>query len=352
MNLLKPLLLLTNNLFSISLAILGIGFIIGFHELGHFLFGKLFKIKAPSFSIGFGPKIYKKKIGETVFSVSAIPLGGYVETDKESFESKPYYQKMLVIGGGILFNLLFAYFVLCMLFVVGMPKTVPKIESISKKTEIANLGLKPNDTIMSINDQKIEGNLLTFYEKLKEYKGEDIRVGLERGIKTTEINIPKKQLIKALSGGSVAFKSIQGERLPFFTAIKKGINLTNEYIIRTLSIFKYIFVKRDISGVGGPVMIISETIKSASRGIKIFLLFLALISISLAVINLIPIPILDGGQALLYSIEAIIGRKIPDKPKEYILIGSWIFMLVIFVLITGRDIWKIITPYIQKFTGK
>ena len=120
------LLSLAQSLFFIIIGIMGIGFLIGFHEFGHFIFCKIFHIRTPSFSIGMGPRIFKKKIGETEFALSLLPLGGYVEiagaaevgqgeqkeaysTDQNSFASKPYYQKMLVMAGGIVFNLMFAY---------------------------------------------------------------------------------------------------------------------------------------------------------------------------------------------------------------------------------------------------
>ena len=119
---------------------LGFGFLVGFHELGHFLFCKLFGVKTPSFSIGFGPQLLKKKIGDTVFTLSAIPFGGYVEIagseepgqgeQKESkslapdsFAVKPYYQKMLIIAGGILFNLIFAYAAVILVMAIGAPET-------------------------------------------------------------------------------------------------------------------------------------------------------------------------------------------------------------------------------------
>ena len=127
-------------LFFILLGILGMGFLIGFHELGHFLFAKLFKIRIPSFSLGFGPRLLTKKIGETEFCLSAIPFGGYVEiagaaevgqgdqkeafaTDEGSFAAKPFYQKLCVMLGGIVFNLAFAYFTMTLLFMTGIPKT-------------------------------------------------------------------------------------------------------------------------------------------------------------------------------------------------------------------------------------
>ena len=360
MYILKPFFVLSNNLLFLFLGIFGIGFIIGFHELGHFLFGKLFNIKTPSFSIGFGPKIYKRKIGETEFSISAIPLGGYVESDRKSFDSKPYYQKMLVISGGIGFNLLFAYIVFCLLFLTGIPKTrflyplntKPVVQTVVKEKDIEKLGIKIGDRIVSINDFQIEDDTKALFKNIKETKNKIAKLTISRSGNIFNLDIPTQELIKAFGSFKIRFQFVQKSGLPFFSAIKNGIRLTNAYIASTLLIFKYIFVKRDISGVGGPILIISETVKSASKGFKIFFLFLAIISISLAVINLIPLPILDGGQALLYTIEAITRRKMAEKTKEYIFIASWIFMIFLFVLISTRDIWRIVSPYFTKYLKK
>ena len=160
----------------ILLAILGIGFLIVFHEFGHFLFAKLFNVLVPSFSIGFGPRIIEKKIGETTFAISAIPLGGYVEVagnpevgqgeQKEahisgdrSFNSKPYWQKLLIMAAGILFNIFFAYAALTFLFTQGAPcigswceNKAALIGVVNPKSPAEKAGLPAGDKIVSVFD--------------------------------------------------------------------------------------------------------------------------------------------------------------------------------------------------------
>jgi len=387
---LKSILFLSNNLLLVFLGIFGIGFIIGFHELGHFLFGKLFSLKTPSFAVGFGPKLYRKKIGETEFSLGAIPLGGYVETDKKSFESKPYYQKMLVISGGMVFNMLFAYIVFCLLFILGLPKTrilyplnsIPVIQSIAKKSEVQrlnvklekhvmkllekfeSLNIKSGDKILAINKQIIGDNPKILFEKIRSAadNNENIILKIEQDIiktyspttqkmnsekSTVEITVGAKALLDALLTLPlpITLQLTEMKGLPFFEAVKSGIKFTNMYFVQILIKFKEMFVKRDTTSLGGPIAVISYTIQSAGQGFKTFLLFLALISVSLVVLNMIPLPILDGGQALLYTIEAIIGRCLSDRIKEFIFIISWIFILILFVLVSTRDVWMIFSPY-------
>ena len=106
--------------------------------------------------------------------------------------------------------------------------------------------------------------------------------------------------------------------------------------------------KRDTTGVGGPVMIIQQTAQGAAKGLKVFMLLLAIISINLAVLNLIPLPIFDGGQILIYGIEAIIGKSLPDKARLAINLTSWGLVMLLFVYITIKDIWRIIAQYLPK----
>jgi len=362
MQLLKPLLALSNNIILLFIGILGIGFIIGFHELGHFLFGKLFKIKTPSFAVGFGPKIYQQKIGETNFSIGAIPLGGYVESDKESFESKPYWQKMLVLAGGISFNLIFAYIVFCLLFALGLPKTKflypintsPIISSIAQPETLQDIPLRVGDKIIAINGQPIgnsSSKLFDHMEKIalkKEHLAKKIALEIETNNQKRTVEINAKPFITALFKRQINLQFASHKQQNFIEAIKSGVALTNKYITKTLSMFKLMLVKRDTTPLGGPILIISETVKGAGQGLKVFLLLLAIISVSLAVINLIPLPILDGGQALLYTVEAVIRRKLSDRTKEIIFMISWIFMFTVFILISARDIWRIIKAFIIK----
>src|SRR5262249_48721035 len=111
--------------------------------------------------------------------------------------------------------------------------------------------------------------------------------------------------------------------------------------------FTHLFSRTGIKQVAGPVMIINMTMKGAAAGWQIYLLLLAIISINLAVLNLIPLPILDGGQILFYSIEALIGRPLPHKIREYIHIATWIMFMILFLYLTTQDIGNIVSPYID-----
>ncbi len=381
---LKPFLLLFQNLYFIFIGLFGLGFLIGFHELGHFIFCKLFNIHTPSFSIGFGKKIISRKIGETEFSLSAIPLGGYVEIagsaeigqgeqkdaqtrDERSFALKPYYQKLLVMSGGIIFNLLFSYTVLILLFMAGMPKSkflypknaIPVIQEIIENSSAYKFGLKTGDTILAINGKEFSGNVIQLMKHIKTLANQKATILIERDNTKQEIELiidEQQSPFDQTTVGSlgVIFEMTELPGYSFLESIKQGIQLTNAYIYQTFYSFASIFRKKDVSQLSGPLMIISLTVSGAAHGIKIFLILLAIISISLAVLNLLPLPILDGGQILFYTIEAIIRRPLPTRIKEYIHIGSWIGILLLMLYVSVNDIARIADPHVEtlkKFIG-
>ena len=400
-------------LFLLCIGIFGIGFLIAIHELGHFLFCKFFDISTPSFSIGFGPKLWSKKIGETEFSLSALPIGGYVEIaglyepgqgeqqeavrdDHRSFNKKPLWQKLFVIGGGIIVNMLFCYLTLIALFSVGIPATpllYPEnattiIKTVEPNGPADKAGILPGDFIYGSqeidskdNERSIDnnpGNLSALVTKninnpirlsvirqrkqviqqipvtpgpgtgfipFGEILGEDpltghfISADTHEKIYLTVTPVQNPQLkTRGMLGVTFAFKETQP--LPFFDAIKQGIRLTHRFFLSVFAAFSNMITKRSTDGMGGPLMIISATIESANQGIVLFLLLLAFISVNLAALNLIPLPILDGGQILIILIEALIRRPLPEKTKTIVFYVCWALLMLLMLWLSIKDIYS------------
>lgn len=339
-------------LFVIVLGITGIGFIIGFHELGHFLLCKLMKVDVPTFTIGMGPRLLSRRFGNTQFSLSLLPIGGYVEIKPESFSKKPYWKKLSVMLAGIIFNLVFAYTVFIALTLVGMPREVvplserykPVVATILQGTPACRSALREGDRIITFNDTKTEGNIETLMKLIITGTNQSILLTVERAGHSTKVPVTlgaRTVGTHTVGNLGITFQEIPPPRYSFATAIKKGITYTNLLIYRTLMGLKSLVFKRDTTGLGGPVMIMQQTVKFAGKGIKLFLTFLAALSIGLAMLNLIPLPIFDGGQVLLHSIEAIIRRDLPIKIKEIIFGISWIFLLLLTAYIAVRDVKSI-----------
>lgn len=376
MNIVSTALFLTKNIGFIAAGIIGINFLIAFHELGHFLFCKLFNIKTPTFSVGFGSFIYSRKIGDTIFGIGRWPLGGYVEiaglaevgqgdqkdaqlAGEQSFADKPFWQKFLVMSGGILFNLAFAYFAFALVFMMGVPKSpiayptnaTSTIETVVKDSPAQIAGIVPLDTITKINDTVVE-TANDAIEIINKYAGKAIKITVDRGGKSLvkNVDVMQKEFLgqtRGVIGIAFTMQTLPGYSL--LESIKAGFKLANTHIINTLRAFKHMFAKRDASSAGGPIAIIKATVDGAQKGIKVFLLLLALISINLAVFNLIPLPILDGGQILFAAIEAIIRRPMPEQAREAIHVATWIGVMLLVLYMSARDIYRIVEPLIQKF---
>lgn len=355
---------------SLLLGAVGLTFLIVFHEFGHFLFCKLFRIYTPTFSIGVGPKLFGKKIGETEFKICPIPLGGYVEIGESpeqltssrhrSFKDTPYIQKLCVMSGGILFNLLFAYIISIGIFWVGLPASplsfpdnaIPVIDKVAENSAAQKYGLLAGDTIIAINDIQIQNQVATALNALKPLANQQTSLTISRnGTKQIVHLIPdsiKTALGETTGSLGIAFTQVEMKGLPFAHAVRAGIQSTNRKIMDTCRIFKNIFKKETVSSLVGPIGILSITSQGASSGIKVLLLLLVIISINLAVLNLLPLPILDGGQIVFYSIEALVGRPLSPKIREYIHIATWLLLIVLVIYLSAKDIMRIISPLFPK----
>lgn len=352
------------NIIFIIIGIFGIGLLIGFHELGHFIFCKIFKVRTPSFSIGMGPKLLTKKIGETEFSISAFPIGGYVEIagmqevgqgeqaeskreDHYSFKSKPFYQKLFILSGGIIFNFLLAYIFFIALFMTGMPKTkmlFPTVVAAVRPGSAAEkYNLQPNDKIIAVNNISTP-NIIEFEKNIQSIPNEKATLTIERNKQEIKIEVITDSC--DINGKKVGILGIELDKTEvppqsIFDSFKNGIQATNKSIVLTFDLFKSIFKKRETENIAGPIMIISIIKDSMKQGIKIFLLILAFISINLAILNLLPIPIMDGGQILFAAIEAIIRRPISDNIRIVIGYISWIGLIFLLVYFSITDIFKL-----------
>lgn len=353
-----------NNIPYILLGIVGLGFIISFHELGHYLFCKLFKVHTPTFSVGFGPQLIAKKIGDTVFTLSAIPLGGYVEiagaaevgqgeqqdahrTDEHSFKSKPYWQKLLILLGGIIFNVLFALIAFLYLAYTGVPKTqllyplngTNQISIINENSPASQAGLVKGDYITSINGINTT-NAPEIIKIIESIPDTESTITVLRNGQT--VTLPVKTSAKMVNQKSVGMIGVGFETQEIKAAsFQDGFNLAWQMLSHGASLvwssLVNIFKDGTFKRVGGPLMIISQTIQGAKQGIGFFILLLAFISINLAIFNLLPLPILDGGQIVTYTIEALIGRSLPENFRYVLHLGTWIMFMALFVVLTFKD---------------
>jgi len=348
---------------SVALSLLGITSIIVFHEFGHFIFCKLFGVYTPTFSIGIGKKLYSKLIGDTEFCISAGPLGGYVEiatedtAGKKGFNSINYLKKCLIMLGGIGFNMLFAYVTLSCLFYIGMPdsafmpyeNSTPKIEAIAP-TSINHSELTSGDIFLSINNTAINNKSEIIKAACQKALQDDqfsMPATIERNGQVHSIMLHINEDKKAmLLEDRLEVQLVRKPSLSLQESIMLGINLTNFYIETIFNSIKELFSAKTAQSLAGPIMTLASSTKVAQKGFKSLLIFLAIISINLGIMNLLPLPIFDGGQFVIFTIETIIKREMSDRVKEAIGAFSWFLILGLMAVFSIKDIYTLVHQYI------
>ena len=360
-----------SSLSSMSLSILGITFIIVFHEFGHFLFAKLFKVYTPTFSIGIGKKLFTKKIGDTDFCISAGPIGGYVEIATEEgngtsvgFDSIPYYQKLLVCMGGILFNIILTYMIFTLLFFTGAPDS-PMLPYSRNTTVVSSVPAdSPNNNVLLPYDAILSINGITTNNDYKTLSHQAFKAVTEQNL-CDEVQLNKTVPATILRNGTVIDILIQFDAnscsqkntysvnqlfnveftkeapLSLTNSLKQAYTTTNTYIVGIAKNLAMLFSGKNLSGFSGTIMALAVVNKGAKKGFSHLLLLLAVISVNLALMNLLPLPIFDGGQVVIFTIEAIRRRKLSEKTQTLIGTSSWVLMIGLLIILSIKDLYNI-----------
>ncbi len=344
---------------NIILFILFLGILIFVHELGHFLFAKILKVGVEEFGIGFPPRIFSKKIGETVYSLNLIFFGGYVKlrgedniNDPYGFLNQPAYKKVLITLGGVIFNLIFAYFVFSIGYLYGLPEFAGEIKNmtvvqVSSGSPAEKAGIKIGDIILyfKYNDQLIEiKDLKNVKEVLKDYIGKELKVGILRGKEKFEVNLIP-EIKDSIGPLGIAFSSLTLVKKPFPSNFYYGLTKTYDVTKNLLIAFKEFFIRlfkevRIAKEVVGPLGIYDIYAQMKTLGISYVLHFMALISLNLVLINILPFPALDGGRFVIYFGELIAGRRMPFRIENLINTIGVVILLILALIITIKDIYN------------
>jgi len=345
---------------SIFLSLIGISFIIVFHEFGHYIFCKLFNVYTPTFSIGIGKILYSKKIGDTDFCVSAGPIGGYVEVASEKglngslgFNQIPYYQKVLMMLGGILFNFILAYILFVVLFFTGMPDSgqapyetnTTTITSMPSKS-INQDKLQPGDILISIDNQNTLNDLSVARKALISRSSSNAltvpaEIKRDGQLMPIELNLKGPQFAHFISKQlEVTFEPKPS--LSLSQSMIQAYVATGFYLNAIIKGLKDMVSARNTNGLIGPLKAVMIGSKSNQKGFKSLLFFLALISINLGFMNLLPLPIFDGGQFVIFTIEAITRRELSERVRHIVGISSWALAIGLLVIFTIRDLYSLI----------
>ncbi|RJP87664.1 MAG: RIP metalloprotease RseP [Desulfobacteraceae bacterium] len=348
--------------FAIGLIIV-LGVLIFVHELGHFLCAKAFGVGVEKFSLGFGPKILSKIIGRTDYRLSAIPLGGYVKMVGEqpdedlepadipfSFTHKPVWQRMIIVAAGPVFNFLLAIVIFFGIFwSAGLMLLQPVIGEVTAGSPAERAGLLTGDMVASIDGKPVE-SWSDMSETIMTSEGKTLRFTVLRAKETLDVPVtPADDVLKNIFGEDqhryiIGVKST-GEtvtrELGPVDAFKESLLRT--YLISELTVLGVVKVfQGSISPktIGGPIMIAQMAGEQVEQGFINLLAFIALISVNLAILNLLPVPVLDGGHLLFFGIEAVIRRPVSIKTREIAQQAGIFLLLMLMVFVFYNDIMR------------
>jgi len=353
--------------------------VVFFHELGHFLMARLCGIKVLVFSIGFGPEIagFNDRYG-TRWKISAVPLGGYVKffgddnaasvpdqaaaasmssaDRKDSFMFQPVPSRAAVVAAGPIANFVLAIAIFAAIFMtVGKQTTSARVDAVQPASAAEAAGFKPGDLVLAINGEKIE-SFSDMQRIVSISANETLSIDVDRGGAPVTLKaIPQLKELKDNFGNvhrlgvlgisrSMSPGDIKTEKAGPLRAIVMGAQETWFVVDRTLAYIGGVFVGREAADqLGGPIRIAQVSGQVATAGFTALIHLTAVLSVSIGLLNLFPIPLLDGGHLLFYAIETIRGRPLSERAQE---VGFRIGLAVVVMLMifaTFNDILRLAT---------
>jgi len=355
----------------IIIAIVSIIALLVLHELGHFVLAKKFGVKVEEFGIGYPPRIIGKKFGETLYSLNWLPFGAFVkvygETERNtqnprSFTAKPIWQRALILAGGVLMFWLIAVVLLSIVFGMGKvpvaiddTTTSPTAEvqvlaiAADSPAEAASISFGDSITKMQSGQEEIHittvGAVRAFAEK---YKGQEILLTLERGSEMREVSLTVRDTWPANEGPmGVQIQRVDFRSYPWYEAPVRGVVETSRITVMVVQSWGQA-LSRLFQGqetgvqVVGPVGIFGLFVDFGELGAIYFLRFVALISIYMALINLLPIPVADGGKLALLALEKLRGKPVSQRLEQRMDAVVFTLLLILMIWVTILDVTRLL----------
>jgi len=351
-------------MFNLLSFIVALGILIFVHELGHFIVAKLAGVGVEKFSLGFGPKIIGITKGGTEYLISALPLGGYVkmtgetedsdlsdEERKYAFTGKSPLKRIAIVAAGPLFNILFAWLVYIVVLMTGTPFESSKIMVI-QGMPAERAGVRDNDVVTAINSKPVRlwDDIVPAISNNRE---KEISIKIRRDGADLQFQVtPEVTSEKNLIGETVTSPKIgikpSGEKVIKTFGFASSLMMGTEQVINVIKLIGLVLVKiiigaiPAIGNVGGPISIAVEAGKQAAAGLSTFLLLLAGLSVNLGVLNLLPIPILDGGHIAFNLWELIFRKPVTAKARDIAQRVGLVLLIGLMALAFYTDIVKYI----------
>ncbi len=342
------------------------------HELGHFLVAKKFGIKVEEFGLGFPPRVWGKRIGETLYSINALPIGGFVKLYGEdeagggrigsgkavtkdlhrAFFSRPIYQRLLVVVAGVVMNFLLAIVIITYLFTAeGVPVQGSRvtISEVVKGSPAEISGFQKGDLVVKIGNTEIKDTQALISETRK-HLGEKLQISIRRGSDLKIIEVTPRKNFPSNQGpmGVAITQNVIFNKHPFPQSLYYGTRQALEDSWQVVVGFKIVVV--DIAtrltvpqGVAGPIGMAQLTGEFVRVGPTAVLSLVYMLSLSLAVLNILPIPALDGGRFFFIMVEAVTRRKVNPRFEAYAHIVGLVLLLSFLALVSYKDVLRILS---------
>lgn len=348
---------------TIIIFIIVLSILVFVHEVGHFWTARRFGIKVEEFGFGLPPRIFGFKFKETIYSLNWIPVGGFVKIkgengeakeEKDSFASRSVWKRAVILAAGVLMN-----FILCVVFLsigfgIGMPTAIDdfsqgaiisnrsiQIMEVLDKTGAKEAGLRPGDYLVSVDSQRF-----VEFEKMRDYLADKKDKIVDLKIKRGGEEIAKQVKISEFEGTvglGVALAETAIVRYPWHLAVWEGMKATWFWLLMIgaafVALIRNLFIQAPVPiEISGPVGIAVMTGQAAKLGFIYVLQFTALLSLNLAIINILPFPALDGGRILFLIIEKLRGRAVKQQWENLAHNIGFALLMLLVVLITYRDL--------------
>ncbi len=341
----------------IAVAILFFGFIIFIHELGHFTFAKIFKVKVNEFAMGMGPTLLKKKIGETTYALRLLPIGGFVSmegedeesTDERAFSKKPCWQRIIIVVAGATMNLLLGL-VLCLVINASQDLiATPVIADFREDSVSVSSGLEKNDRIVEIDGHSVTSYMDLSFLMMRDKDGV-MDITVKRDKEKVLIDDVKFEMREYEDGSKGLYFDffVYGVKPTFTNVIKSGAGEALSIVkVVYLSLFDLVTGQYGLNDLAGPIGTVTQiadvaTDASESHDFSTLFLVMALITINIGVFNLLPLPALDGGRLFFMVIELVRRKPIKAKYEAWVHAAGLALLILLMLVISANDIIKLI----------
>ena len=339
------------------------------HELGHFIMARKTGMPVEEFGIGFPPRLWSFKEGETLYSINLIPLGGFVkitgengesEEDPNAFQNKKVWQRLVVLVAGVTMNIILAFVVISIGFMVGLPSVAGnglpdnarvsnqklQIIEVTADSPAALAGIKAGDVVLSMNN-KSELSPEDVQNLVALSDGNEINLSLQRMSDNVNISVTPATVEAGGYVLGIGVANTATVSYPWYQAIWEGILATGTMLWQIISMFGLIlfnlFTKGSlIADISGPLGIAVMTGQVVDLGYPYVLQFIAILSLNLAVINIIPFPALDGGKILFLIIEKLKGSPVNTKIENMIHNFGFLLLILLIIVVTYKDVLRFI----------